>query len=223
MSKTLGLIAPPANYAVPEDALEMYSSRVRFSVFGLGLKTMTPEGYESVIDKIVPAAKHLAAEGANALVIMGTSLTFYKGASFNQQLIDQVQSATGLSTTSMSTAIVDGLHAVGGKRIAVATAYNNEVNDRLKSFLEESNFEVLALKGLGLEKIGAAGKITRSELQDFCVSVFESAPAADALLVSCGGFRTLCLLEPLEQRTGVPIISSTPHALRAGVRLLEGD
>jgi hypothetical protein len=28
---------------------------IRFTVNGLGLKTMTPAGYDSVIDKIVPA------------------------------------------------------------------------------------------------------------------------------------------------------------------------
>jgi arylmalonate decarboxylase len=40
------------------------------------------------------------------------------------------------------------------------------------------------------------------------------------MLVSCGGLRTLELLEPLERRCGIPVVSSLPHALRAGVRLL---
>jgi hypothetical protein len=38
---------------------------------------MTPAGYESVIDKIAPGARRFAAEGANAIVLMETSLTFY--------------------------------------------------------------------------------------------------------------------------------------------------
>ena len=54
----------------------------------------------------------------------------------------------------------------------------------------------------------------------FSVGVFESARKADALLVSCGGLHTLELLDPLERRCGVPVVSSLPHALRAGVRLL---
>jgi maleate cis-trans isomerase len=40
------------------------------------------------------------------------------------------------------------------------------------------------------------------------------------LLVSCGGFRTLELIAPLEARTGVPVISSMPHGLWAGARLV---
>jgi hypothetical protein len=48
------LIAPPANYPVPPEGLTLYGSDLRFTVYGLGLPTMTPEGYDSVIDKIVP-------------------------------------------------------------------------------------------------------------------------------------------------------------------------
>ena len=216
----LGLIAPPANYPVPPEGLTLYGSDLRFTVYGLGLPTMTPEGYDSVIDKIVPAARQQAKEGANAISIFGTSLTFYKGAAFNQKLIDDVHKATGLPTTSMSTAVVEGLRAFGARRVTVATAYNDEVNRRLRTFLGESGFEVVALEGLGLEAIGDPGKVTQSDLQQFCAGVFKRASKTDALLVSCGGLRTLELVAPLEQQCGVPVVSSTPHALWAGMRLL---
>src|ERR1051325_66182 len=75
----LGLIAPPANSPVPPEGLTLYAAALRFTVYGLGLPTMTPEGYDSVIDKIVPAAQQQAKEGASAISIFGTSLTFYKG------------------------------------------------------------------------------------------------------------------------------------------------
>ena len=216
----LGLIAPPADYPVPPEGLALYDSTIRFTVVALGLKTMTPEGYDSVIDKIVPAAVELKKRGAAAIDLLGTSLTFYRGAAFNEKLLDDIRKATGLKATSMSTAVIDGLKTVGAKRIAVATAYNEEVNRRLRVFLTESGFEVLAMKGLGIEAIGDAGKVSQPELQKFSADVFKQAPKADALLVSCGGLRTLEILAPLEQDTRVPVVSSLPHALWAGMRLL---
>src|SRR3979490_3210250 len=111
MEPALGLILPPANRPLPPEASTLYPSGIRFLVECLGLERMTPEGYEGVIGKIVPAAERLAAAGAQAIGIMGTSLTFYKGAAFNQELIDQVTKATGLPATSMSSAIVHGLKA----------------------------------------------------------------------------------------------------------------
>jgi arylmalonate decarboxylase len=216
----LGLIAPPKDYPVPPEALALYGSQIRFTVYGLGLPAMTPAGYDSVIDKIVPAAVQQARSGANAVSIFGTSLTFYKGAAFNQKLIDDVHKATGLPTTSMSTAVVDGLRAVGAKRIAVATAYNDEVNRRLHTFLDESGFQVLTMKGLGLEAISDPAKVTPASLQRFGADVFKGAPQADALFISCGGLRTLEIVAPLEHDCRVPVVSSTPHALWAGMRLL---
>ena len=217
---TLGLILPPANLPVPPEAYEMYPAGVQFLALGLGLERMTPEGYDHVVDRIVPAAKKLASDGANAIDVMGTSLTFYKGAAFNQQLKESITKATGLPATTMSTAIVEGLKAVGGHRLAVATAYNDEVNHRLHTFLDESGFEVLALKGLGIERFEDRPPVTQAELIRFTLSVWKTAPKADAILISCGALKTLEILAPLEKRCGVPVVSSLPHALWAGVRLL---
>ena len=105
----LGLIFPPAGRGIPEEGLAMYPTSVTFLAQGLGLKTMTPDGYDAVLDRIAPTAQSLAQQGARAIVLMGTSLSFYKGAAFNQKLTDSLIKATGLPSTTMSTAVVEGL------------------------------------------------------------------------------------------------------------------
>jgi arylmalonate decarboxylase len=87
-------------------------------------------------------------------------------------------------------------------------------------FLQEEGFEVPILRGLGVEKVEDIKAVTDEGLFTFCVDVFESAENVDAMLVSCGGLRTLELMQPLEDCCGVPVVSSLPHALRAGVRLV---
>ncbi len=216
----VGMIFPPANYQVPAEARRLYPAGVKFLAQGVGLERMTPEGYDKVLDRIVPAAETLKTQGANAISIMGTSLTFYKGAAFNQQLIDSVKKATGLPATSMSTAIVQGLRAVGARRIAVATAYGDVVNHTLQVFLEESGFTVLGVKGLGIERFEDAPPVTQEGLQKFSASVYDSMPKADTLVISCGALKTLDLLVPLEQHCKVPVISSTPHAFWDAVRMV---
>ena len=216
----LGLIFPPKDRGVPAEGLAMYGSDVEFLVEGLGLETMTPEGYDSVIDRIPPAAQSLAERGADAIVLMGTSLSFYKGEEFNQRITESVREAAGLPAVTMSTAVIEGLKEVGGRHVVAATAYNDEVNGRLRAFLAEHGFDVRHVEGLGLEAIGSPSLVNLEYLIDFSADVYADAPDSDAILVSCGGFRTLELLAPLEQRCGVPAVSSTPHALMAGARLL---
>jgi arylmalonate decarboxylase len=215
----LGLVMP-VDALVPPEAAAMYPTRIRFQADSVALKKMTPEGYDAVLEGIAPAAKALSLQGAQAIVLMGTSLSFYKGAAFNRELTQRLRKAGGCPAVTMSTAVVDGLRAVGGKRLAVATAYDDEVNHRLQIFLQEEGFEVLVIRGLGVENVADILKVTRDGLLKFSVEVFESAHRPDALLVSCGGLRTLDLLAPLESRCKVPVVSSLPHALRAGVRLL---
>jgi arylmalonate decarboxylase len=217
--RALGLIFPVTR-PVPEEALAMYPSGIKFINASLGLKTMTPEGYDAVIDRIGPAGEKLAAQGANAVVLMGTSLSFYKGAAFNERLTETLKKATGLPATTMSTGVIEGLKTVGATRVVAATAYADEVNRRLQTFLKESGFEVLGVKGLGIEKVEDVDRVTQDGLLKFCVGVRETQPKANAILVSCGGLRTLEILAPLERQGRIPAVSSTPHALRAGVRLL---
>jgi arylmalonate decarboxylase len=214
----LGLVMPVDPW-VPPEAGVMYPD-LRFLATGVDLKTMTPEGYDAVLERIAPAATELRRQGAQAIVLMGTSLSFYNGAAFNRELTQRLTAASGCAAVTMSTAVIEGLRCVGGRRLAVATAYNDEVNHRLRIFLEQEGFEVVAIRGLGVEQVGDIFNVTPEGLLKFCVEVFESARNADALLVSCGGLRTLDLIAPLEDRCPVPVVTSLPHALRAGVRLL---
>jgi len=101
-----------------------------------------------------------------------------------------------------------------------ATAYNDEINERLRAFLIEHGLTPAVITGLGIEAMTDVDKVTQQDLIDFGVRVHASAPKADALFVSCGGFRTLEIIAPLEERTGVPVISSMPHGLWAGARLV---
>lgn len=211
------MIFPPADNPVPPEATLLYPKGVGFLAEGLAFSGMTIEGYDEAVPRIVPAALKLKDRGATAISIMGTSLTFYKGAAFNQELIDRVKKATGLPATSMSSGIVDGLKVAGAKRVAVATAYTDEVNATLARFLTESGFQVVSIKGMGL--IRATG-VTAEQVYDFSLKSFSPASKADAMLVSCGGLKTIDLLVPLEGKVKVPVVSSTPHALMNGVRLV---
>lgn len=216
----LGLIFPPLNYPIPPDAKLLYPTGVRFLGDGVGLPGgMTPAGYDEAIPRVLPAAQALAKRGAKVISVFGSSLTFYKGAKFHQDLIAQVAKATGLPATTQSNGLVDGLHTANAKRVAVATAYTDIVTERLKMFLEEHGFEVTFTKGLGFEKI-PEGAATHDILFKLGLDAYANSRKADALVVSCGALRTLDLIVPLENQIKVPVVSSTPHGLMNGVRML---
>lgn len=206
----LGLIVPPAAGAVPVDGPLLYGDRIRFSARGLGLGEISTRGYTEVIDSVVDKALELKAEGASAVSLMGTSLSFFRGVAFTRQLKREMEQATELPCTTMSDAIIAGLHHLKVRRVAVATAYIDEVNTQLRTYLEQSGFEPLALEGLAISDVQAVGQVPTQVLIDLCLKVFEDQPGADGLLISCGGLVTLDAVREVEARLQVPVVSSSP-------------
>jgi maleate cis-trans isomerase len=115
--------------------------------------------------------------------------------------------------------LTDGLRTANARRVALATAYTDVVTERLKIFLQEYGFDVTAAKGLGFERI-PEGAATQEILFKLCADVYANSKKAAAVVVSCGALRTLELIVPLENAIKVPGISSTPHGLWHGVKLL---
>jgi arylmalonate decarboxylase len=216
---TIGLVVPFATDTVPDEGLQMYPG-VRFVPRGVGVRSLTPKGYDSAWEGILPAAEYLTGKGVDAIMVIGTSLTFYRGAEFHAELLERLRKMTGLPVSTMSQAVVDGLRQFGAKRIAVATAYADDVNNRLKAFLEAEGFEVRALAGFGLFGFGEPGSKSEADIIALGSKVCGEARDAEGLLISCGGLRTLGVAEPLEERLGVPVVASTQAAFWAALRLV---
>ena len=219
-SPTLGLIFPPENYPIPPDARMLFPSGVEFIGNGVGLPGgMTVQGYEEAVPRILPRAIELANKGANVISVFGSSITFYKGAKFHDNLITQVEKATGRKATTQSNGLLDGLRTANARRVAIATAYTDEVTERLKIFLQEYGFEVTAARGLGFTQI-PQGAATRDILVKLSVDAYAGSRKADAVVISCGALKTIDVIVPVEDVVRVPVISSTPHGLWHGVKLL---
>jgi arylmalonate decarboxylase len=219
-SPTLGLIFPPENYPIPPDARMLFPSGVEFIGNGVGLPGgMTVQGYEEAVPRILPRAMELARKGADVVSVFGSSITFYKGAKFHDDLITQVQKATGRKATTQSNGLLDGLRTANARRVAIATAYTDEVTERLKVFLQEYGFEVTAAKGLGFTQV-PEGAATRDILIKLSTDAYAVSKRADAVVISCGALKTIDVIVPVEDVVKVPVVSSTPHGLWHGVKLL---
>ena len=103
---------PFATDKVPFEGPIMYPG-VRFIPRGVGVRKLTPEGYEPAWNGILPAAESLAAQNVDAIMVIGTSLTFYRGHEAHDRLLEELRQRTGLPVSTMSQSIVDGLREVG--------------------------------------------------------------------------------------------------------------
>lgn len=203
----IGMIVPPARGDVPPEAPAVYPE-VHFLARGLGLNAMAPDDYARVTEFVGDAAASLAAEGAAVVGVMGTSLSFFQGAGFNDELTDIVGRRSGRPASTMSTAIVRALRAFSPKRLAVLTAYEDDVNRLLAGFLEGHGFEIAALRSLKIRAVSDVASVGTERLVAESRQAMSEAEAPDALLISCGGLQTLDCVRQLEAETQLPVITS---------------
>ena len=218
MAVTIGVVSPQSNDNVPSGA-KIYPG-VNFIARGVGVKALTPEGYDPAWKGIVPAAVELARQGVDAILVHGASLTFYRGFEAHQKLLAEIRAETKLPAITMSAAMVEGLRHVDAKNIGVCTAYSEEINRRLRDFLVAAGFDVLALQGFDIKEFGAAKHKTDEDIVALAHEVHAKAPAAESLLISCGGLRTLEAGRQVEEKHRVPVVSSTESAYWAAVRMI---
>jgi arylmalonate decarboxylase len=216
---TIGLVVPFATDDLPIECPLMYPG-VNFIARGVGVRALTPEGYEPAWNGILPAAEELARQNVDAIMVIGTSLTFFRGAAAHDWLLTELRQRTGLPVSTMSQAIIDGLRDVGAKRVAVATAYSDVVNRRLKELLAAADIDVRSLECFDLLEFGGPSKKSEADIIELSDTAVEHADKPEGILISCGGLRTLEVAKPLEARHGIPVVSSATAAFWAAMRLV---
>jgi maleate isomerase len=94
----------------------------------------------------------------------------------------------------------------GAKKLVVGTPYLDEINTAEAEFLVAKGFDVLDIQGLNLTTGIEFGQVTPAFWKKFALAI--DRPDADAIFLSCGGIRSLEVVEEIEQATGKPVITS---------------
>lgn len=220
---TIGLIVPPGHGQVPQDGPMLYGERVRFIARGLGIGGVSPTGFDPVIDTVLDRARELRDAGAGTISLMGTSISFYRGPEFTESLRAAMQEATGVPCTTMSHAIVAALRQLGVQRVAVATSYIDELNDKLAAYLTHAGFAVTAIEGMSITGVEEVGQVSTDALVQLSKKVHAKDTTAQGVFISCGGLLTLDAIRQLEAELGLPVTASSPAGFWDVVRLAGCD
>jgi arylmalonate decarboxylase len=221
-AQIVGMIVPPEAGEVPPEAWQLYPQGTDFVACGLGLEEMTPSDFSRALERLPAAIGRLLAQGAQAICLMGTSISFYMGRKQHDELLATMRAMAGdVPVSTMTEAIVDGLRQRGIRRLVVATAYASNVSQSLLDFLAEEGFDVVADQHLDLTGVAQLSTVSTADLVALGSSLLDEAPQAEGLLISCGGLRTLDATTHLEEKFGRPVVSSAVQGCHHAVNLLQ--
>ena len=144
-----------------------------------------------------------------------TSASFVIGDTKVQDIIRAAR--PGVKATTMVTSVVSALRALDVRKVAMGTAYTDDINEMERVFLEAHGFDCLSAEGLSLMTDTEMNRVTLDSLLDFAAHV--DRPDAEAVFLSCGALRSVEILETAEARLGKPVICSNQASLWECLRL----
>lgn len=214
----IGLLVPSSNTTVEPEFYRALPREVTLHTARLFLTRIAPESILKMVDDMETQARLLASAEVDVIVLGATAPSFLKGLGYDRELIQKIESATGRTATTTSTALIQALQHVGARRVVLGSAYDEKVNGIAKSFLEASGVEVAGMKGLSLVDNLVVGRLGPDSAYDLALEV--DRPDAEAIVLSCTNWQTMGAIERIERETGKPVISTTQASIWAALRML---
>lgn len=223
----IGLLIPSVNTTMEPEFNRMAPDGVSIHATRLGLSGFTPEGLIAMGKGVEQAAKMILDIGAEVIVFGCTSGSFVKGVGHDQELIREIEAVTGRPAIATSHAVLEALHHLKMKKVAVATPYPEEINEKEKDFLEGNGIKVVNIKGA--EYWNRAPFYPLAKLPVSYIGLHEPQVAyklaldvyrqeADGIFISCTNFRTIEIIEMLEKTVGKPVVTSNQATMVAALR-----
>lgn len=214
----IGLLVPSANTVVePEGRLilpegyETYATRMRNQEVGA-------EDLARMNVHIDRGVDELLSTHVDVIAFACTSGSFFEGDAGEQALSERLRGGSNVPTVTTAGAVAAALHAVGARRISMATPYDPHLNELEVQFLTARGFEVVSDACMDIQEAFDIGVVPTAEVQRYALEHFD--PRADALFLSCTNLPTFPVIAALEQETGVPVVTSNQATYWECLRVL---
>ena len=195
-------VMEPEFYAMAPEGVSVNTTRMH-------LPEVTVKSLRGIMDgdEVERCTRELARAPIHSICFGGTSATFIEGIGWDKKVCDRMNGVSnGIPCTTTSTAMLEGLKAVGAKKVSFVTPYLDEVTERGRIFLEQNGFKVVSSDGLNIRDDHGIGAVTTQRTYDFALEKVK--PEADAVFISCTNFRTIGAIAPLEEKLKIPVVSS---------------
>lgn len=203
----LGLIVLQSDETIEQDFRRLFAASVdlQFSRIRSGAD-VTPETLAAMEDELGTSASLLCPWTRFGAIAYGcTSGTAQIGRAQVARLVSEA--ATTAHVTDPVSALIAACGALGLRRIAFLSPYLAEVSDRICATLKDDGIETPIFGTFNVPSEARVARISPDSIMAAAETLLADG-GADALFLSCTNLRTLDVIAPLEERLGLPVLSS---------------
>jgi maleate isomerase len=208
----IGLLIPSSNTTMEPDLYSMAPDGITIHSTRMKLNDVTPEALYDMAKDVEKGADLLSSADMDVIIYGCTSGSLIGGVEWEEELVKKIRNKSGIDTISTGHAVMEALDVLGGGEIGVATPYVRDINILEKRFLESHGFDVPSIKGLGLTNNLEIGRIPENIMKDL---VLEIATDVDIIFISCTNLPVIHIIDEIEDREGVPVVTSNQASLWA--------
>lgn len=216
----IGILLPSTNAAAEPQIQAMLPPGVAFHTTRLKLIGSSEKDAAEMLERLEDSAELLAHAGVDLIVFHCTAVSMLRPG-FDDEIVGRITKATGIAATATSKAVIAAFRALGVRRIALTTPYDEPTNAREIAFLGAHQITVLSETGMALH--GGPQMLAVEPGEWYRRVRAQRDPDADAYFLSCTAIRSAEVIAALEEDLERPVITSNQamvwHALKtAGVK-----
>jgi maleate isomerase len=176
---------------------------------------VTPEDLRLMAPEMTRTAA-LLPKGLSAVAYACTSGATIIGSDTVAELIKAAH--PGTAVTDPLAAVIAALKALGVTRIAMVTPYVAEVTRPMRALLAAEGIEVVSEITFGQKEDWTVARITEASTEAAMLAAAK-VDGVEAVFASCTNLRTFGIIDAVEARLGLPVISSNQALIWDMLRL----
>ena len=183
------------------------------------IRQLVDADFDRQLKRIEEATVDLAENNCDSIIIGGSPLFTKMGHGSDIAMGKKLAERAGVPVAAGITGEMEALRAMGIKKVVVATPHEDELNQRMKRFLEASGFQVLRIEGCGVRQNSKIADLPEHASYKIAKRLHEQAPEADGVFVPCPRWPTIGDVALLEEEIGKPIVTSCQAYIWYGLKL----
>ena len=207
---TVGIIKPTLRPGSIEELARILPDGIGMALTHIDITTGTQTEFESVIPHYEERVARLAKAECDIIHPAGAPPFFLLGYEGEVKLLRQWEEKYGRPVFSNGTTQVNALNAFKAKSFVGASYFpDKEINKGFARYFQGAGFDVREMQGMEIA-FDKVQTLSSREVYKFIRTMFLKHTDVDAIYMLGSGWRTLDIIEMMENDFGIPVIHHIP-------------
>jgi arylmalonate decarboxylase len=191
--------------------LEFYEAvpeGVDMTTVSLTIQQLSDDDMDEAIKGMERAAKQLANFDVDVIYQSGVPPVVRRGLGFGNELAERLSQAAGLPAITDMSSVIDAMRAMNLGTLAMATPFEQFINDRLKKYLAAEKIEITNDTALGIKRNVEIRRLPIPVEYSVARKTFlGSEKRPDGIYIPCGGWGSIHNIDLLEKDLDTTVVT----------------